>query len=79
MNDMSRTSRVVTVTDQMGAGIWSVCKVAKKKPGESLGAFFFKQSLFRLHSSSRCGSQSLTPLSSILFIAVSSAVNDFIT
>ena len=47
MNDMSRTSRVVTVTDQMGAGIWSVCKVAKKT-GESLGAFFFKQSLFRL-------------------------------
>ena len=42
MNDMSRTSRVVTVTDQMGAGIWSVCKVAKKKPGESLGAFFFQ-------------------------------------
>ena len=41
MNDMSRTSRVVTVTDQMGAGIWSVCKVAKK-PGESLGAFFFQ-------------------------------------
>ena len=47
MNDMSRTSRVVTVTDQMGAGIWSVCKVAKK-PESLLGHFFFKQSLFRL-------------------------------
>ena len=42
MNDMSRTSRVVTVTDQMGAGIWSVCKVAKKT--ESLLGHFFSNS-----------------------------------